>query len=74
MTINSVTRDLQNYPDDDHFYPQIATLLANKISGKENKKIPKDFGMILNKDTVSRYLIQFKRQIADYELNTSIVL
>lgn len=74
MTINSVTRDLQNYPDDDHLYPEVATLLANKISGKENKMIPKDFGMILNKDNINTYMTQFKNQIENYELNTSNIL
>ncbi|QFR42449.1 hypothetical protein [Sulfurimonas xiamenensis] len=51
MAINSITKNLNNYPDDDHYYPHVAKLLANKISGVVNSNIPKDFGVLVTKKT-----------------------
>jgi len=67
MTINSITTNLENYPDDDHLYPDNANLIANKLSGKKNSSIPKDFGVILNKDNIDIYMKDFKRQLNKYK-------
>lgn len=66
MTINSITTNLQNYPDDDHYYPHIAKLLANKLSLKENKNIPDDFGIILNQSNIDEYMNIFKNELKNY--------
>ena len=68
MTINSITTNLQNYPDDDHFYPYIGKLLANKISNKKNNNIPKDFGIKLTKDNIDNYLKEFENKIEKYRI------
>lgn len=67
MTINSVTKNLQNYPDDDHAYPYIVKMIANKLSDTNNK-IPSDFGKILTKENVDEYIAEFKKQIETYDL------
>ncbi len=69
MTINTITKNLENYPDDDHAYPFILKLLANKLSNVENKDIPKDFGIILTKYNVEEYLKDLERKIENYKLN-----
>lgn len=56
MDINSITTNLQNYPDDDHAYPDVLKLLANKLTNVENKNIPEDFGIKLTKDNLDIYL------------------
>ena len=53
--INSITSNLDNYFDDEHFYPQIGTLIVSKILNKD-AKTPKDFGIILTKKNIDRYL------------------
>ena len=63
MTINSITTNLQNYPDDDHYYPHIAKLLANKLSNHKNSEIPDDFGIILNKNNFDSYFKNFKKKL-----------
>lgn len=68
MDINSITRNLENYPDDDHAYPFVLKLLANKLSNFENKDIPHDFGIILTKDNVEGYLKELEKQIKEYNL------
>ena len=68
MNINSVTTDLQNYPDDDHFYPYIGTLIANRISNNININIPKDFGIKLTKENIDSYLKEFENEIRDYNI------
>lgn len=67
MDINSITTNLQNYPDDDHYYDNIATLLANKIAGIDNKNIPNDFGVVLNNSNIDRYLISFENKLKEYK-------
>lgn len=68
MTINSVTKNLQNYPDDDHAYPHIVKMIANKLSDTTNNKIPNDFGKIITKENVDEYIAEFKKQIETYNL------
>jgi len=68
MTINTITKNLQNYPDDDHFYPYIGKLLANKISKKENFNIPNDFGILLTKDNIDKYLKSFKKELKKFKI------
>jgi len=67
MTINSITTNLQNYPDDDHLYPKSTKLLANKLSGKKNSSIPKDFGVLLNENNIDDYIMNFKKQLKQYK-------
>ena len=66
MTINTITSNPNNYCDDDHFYPYIGTLIAHKLSGKEDKKIPKDFGMVLTKDNINGFLEKFENDVKQY--------
>jgi hypothetical protein len=68
MTINSITKNLQNYPDDDHFYPYIGTLLANKISKKKNINIPNDFGILLTKKNINKYLKSFEKELKQFKI------
>ena len=66
MDINTITKNVQNYTDDNHYYPNIGKLIANKISGKPNSDIPDDFGIILNKDNLNEYMQKFKEKIKGY--------
>lgn len=67
MTINSVTKNFSNYPDDDHLYPDKIKYLANKLSGYDNKDIPKDFGIILDKSNIKEYFDELESDINQYE-------
>lgn len=66
MTINSITTNLQNYPDDDHLYPDIAKFIAIKLTDKNNSNIPKDFGIVIDKTNISEYMKVFKQQLKHY--------
>jgi len=66
MSINTITTNLENYSDDDHAYPHIGKLLANKISFKKNSNIPNDFGILLNKSNIDEYMYNFKQQLRNY--------
>jgi len=66
MTVNSVTKNLQNYPDDDHAYPNIVKLIANKLSNTQNSEIPTDFGILLTKENIDSQVIDIKKQINNY--------
>ncbi len=68
MNINIVTKNLQNYADDDHYYPYIGTLIAHKLIEKKDNNIPKDFGILLNKQNINNFLIEFHQKIKKYEL------
>ena len=69
MSINSITNNLENYPDDDHAYPSVLKLLANKLSNVENKNIPEDFGVLVTKDNIDEHLENLRKQIKEYDLN-----
>lgn len=66
MTINSITKNLQNYPDDDHAYPHVVKLVANKLSGKVNDNIPQDFGIIINKENIDNFFLEFDQALKNY--------
>lgn len=67
MTINSITRNLNNYPDADHAYPNIVSLIAKRISKKNGDDMPKDFGILLTKENIDNYLENFKLEIKNYK-------
>ncbi|MEA2110894.1 MAG: hypothetical protein U9P71_02480, partial [Campylobacterota bacterium] len=56
MTINSITRNLENYPDAEHYYPRIGKMLANELSNTKNTDKQDDFGIVLTKENVNSYL------------------
>jgi len=67
MDINSVTTNLQNYPDDDHYYDNIAKLVANRIANNDNPNIPGDFGILLNRYNIDGYIINFEKKLNNYK-------
>lgn len=72
MTINTVTNNLENYFDDNHLYPSVLKLLANKLSNVENKNIPEDFGVLVTKDNIDQHLENLRKQINDYDVNKTL--
>jgi len=68
MSINTITTNLENYPDAEHYYPHIAKLLANKSTNKSNPDIPNDFGIILNKHNVDEFLNKLEIEVNNYNL------
>lgn len=67
MTINSITKNLNNYPDADHAYPNIVSLIAKRISEKDSIDVPEDFGILLTKTNIDNYLENFKIEITNYK-------
>lgn len=72
MTINTVTKNLENYYDDNHLYPSSLKLLANKLSNKQNRDIPEDFGVLLTKENIDEHLENLRKQINEYDLNKAL--
>ena len=69
MTINTITKNLENYPDDDHAYPHILKLLANRLSNAGNNDVPQDFGVLVTKENINEYLENLRKQIEEYDLS-----
>lgn len=55
MYPNSVTDDISHYFDGHHFYPEVGTLIANKISGHDGD-VPADFGVVLTNENIDEFL------------------
>ena len=53
---NSVTTNLDNYYDAGHFYPEIGTLVAHRVTGFSDPNIPPDFGALLTQQTLPAFL------------------
>lgn len=67
--VNSITKNVYNYPDDDHYYAPIGKLVSHKISGVKDANIPKDFGVLVTKQNIDEHLQNLKEQIKAYDLN-----
>jgi hypothetical protein len=63
MDLNTVTKDTSNYFDGHHFYPNVGTLIAHRLSGEAASNIPNDFGVYLTEDNIDKYLEDFRKQI-----------
>lgn len=56
MNLNSITLNLDNYYDAGHFYPEIGTLIAYRITGYNSDQVPTDFGILVNQRNLSEHL------------------
>ena len=62
---------MQNYPDDDHFYPYIGTLITQRLTNKEYTPI-KDFGIYLDSKNVENYFAKLEIQLKNYDMSEII--
>ena len=56
MGVNTITVDPMAYADLHHFYPEIGTLIADRVTNMVNPMIPKDFGILVNKENIKTHL------------------
>ena len=68
---NEITQEVQNYPDDDHFYPYIGTLIAKTLTDKSFIPI-KDFGIYLDASNVENYFKELEKQLQNYDMSEII--
>lgn len=61
MYPNAITNDLNNYFDGSHVYPDVEAMIAHKITGCQDDKIPADFGMLLTRDNIDQQLKYLER-------------
>ncbi len=62
MYVNSITSNLYNYYDADHFYPEIGTLIAHRITGTADTKLPEDFGEYVTSNNIEQHLAKIRCQ------------
>ena len=63
MGVNSITEDPMIYTDLHHFYPQFGTLIADRVTGVPNSALPKDFGILLNKQNLKTHFDDIEKQV-----------
>jgi len=63
MGINSITEDPMIYADLHHFYPPTGTLIADRVTKVPNSMLPEDFGILINKKNLKRYLNNMEQQV-----------
>ncbi len=68
---NEITQNVQNYPDDDHFYPYIGTLIVQKLTNKEHASI-KDFGIYLDSNNIEAYFTELESKLKNYDMSEII--
>jgi len=64
MGINTITDNPKNYADLHHFYPEFGTLIADRITGTANAKLPDDFGVRVTKVNLETHLKEIDAQAA----------
>ncbi len=63
MTINAVTRDLENFYDGAHVYPSVGALMAHRITDQADANLPADFGILINHENIEEHLQDVDRQV-----------
>lgn len=63
MTINSVTMNINNYYDADHFFPETGAIVARRISGRPDSLIPEDFGVYVTDKNLEQHLLSVKNRL-----------
>ncbi len=61
MGVNSITSDLDNYYDASHYYPEIGTLIAQRVMGMQTDQLPKDFGVLVDRENLALHLHDIAR-------------
>ncbi len=57
---NSITNDLNHYYDASHLYSESETLIAHKIINYPDHRIPEDFGVLLTRENINKYVEDVK--------------
>lgn len=62
MYPNTVTNNLSNYFDGHHFYPQVGTLIAQRITDETNPSLPQDFGQFVDQKKLASHLDKIRKE------------
>jgi hypothetical protein len=57
---HSIARNQDNFCDTNHFYPDVGTMIAHRITGVDDPGIPEDFGMFLTAETLNKGLARIR--------------
>jgi hypothetical protein len=57
---HSIARDPANYWDAHHFFPFVGTLIAHRMTGVSDPRLPQDFGMLLTPATIDTALARIR--------------
>ncbi len=60
--IHSVADDRANFMDANHFYPEVGTMIMNRMQVME-KELPGDFGILINRDNLERQLVFLRKNL-----------
>ena len=63
MGVNTITENPENYADLHHFYPEFGTLIADRVTSVPNSTLPKDFGILLNKQNLKTHFDNIDAQV-----------
>ena len=66
---NAVTLDLDKYYDASHIYPATGTLLAHRLVGQPDPKLPPDFGVLVTRANLARHLEMVQGRIEAQKIN-----
>ena len=62
MCLNNVTINQSNFMDADHLFTDSAALVAHKISGFSDPRIPADFGVYVTRTNLEQHLTDVRKQ------------
>jgi hypothetical protein len=67
MDINTITKDTSNFFDGHHFYPEVGTLIAHRISKADDPQVPADFGKYITEENIEEYLASLRAQVKQWQ-------
>ncbi len=67
MYPNSITNDINNYYDGHHFYPEIGSLIVDRLENGELSTAPEDFGVYVTSDTIDEHLNAVRELVSSFD-------
>ena len=60
ITTEQIDNNMRNYIDDSHYRKEIGDLVINRILSTSNETVPKDFGILVDRDNIETHLQQIR--------------
>ncbi|TAF02480.1 MAG: hypothetical protein EAZ77_18810, partial [Nostocales cyanobacterium] len=60
ITTEQINDVMENYPDSSHYTKPAGDLLLNRILGYQEKEVPADFGVLVNKENIESHLAKIR--------------
>jgi hypothetical protein len=69
ITTEEINDVMENYPDSSHYTKPVGDLILNRILGYKENEVPKDFGVLINKENIESHLAKIRTDREEWVKN-----